>query len=237
MKGLLDAPSGHAVAPRRTRVRGTPHHLAYINADEHALLRRRGGGVTDDGGQLLGPAGVPAYDGGGSGDGGGDGGSGAGGAGDGAGGDGGGDGGVGDRNYIGPVVDEAAARAAAEAKAALLARLSAPIDQTQRSFVAGGTPGAPAGPVPSYNYGSFTAAPPVIGAMQPLPAPAQQQGAPPATPGQMPPVPNVGLPSYAPPAFGMQPDTLARLRQVGVLPDPGAMAGYPTFSGLLGRMR
>ena len=38
--------------PKRTRIKGQKHELAYINKDEKALLRSRGGGVTKDGGQL-----------------------------------------------------------------------------------------------------------------------------------------------------------------------------------------
>jgi hypothetical protein len=51
MKGLLDDTTV-AVVPKRTRVRGQPHHLAYINDDERRVLRARGGGVTPDGGQM-----------------------------------------------------------------------------------------------------------------------------------------------------------------------------------------
>ena len=59
MKGLLDAPSKITV-PKRTSVRGQPHKLAYINDEEAALLRSRGGGVDRDGGQIM-HRGVPAY--------------------------------------------------------------------------------------------------------------------------------------------------------------------------------
>ena len=46
--------------PKRTRIKGQKHELAYINKDEKALLRSRGGGVTKDGGQLK-KNGVPAF--------------------------------------------------------------------------------------------------------------------------------------------------------------------------------
>jgi hypothetical protein len=38
--------------PKRTVIGGQKHELAYINKDEKALLRSRGGGVTPGGGQL-----------------------------------------------------------------------------------------------------------------------------------------------------------------------------------------
>jgi hypothetical protein len=59
VKGLLDAPRKVTV-PKRTSVRGQPHKLAYINDEEAALLRSRGGGVDRDGGQIM-HRGVPAY--------------------------------------------------------------------------------------------------------------------------------------------------------------------------------
>ena len=59
MKGLLDAP-GKVTVPKRTAVRGQAHKLAYINDEEAALLRSRGGGVDRDGGQIM-HRGVPAY--------------------------------------------------------------------------------------------------------------------------------------------------------------------------------
>ena len=46
--------------PKRTRIKGQKHELAYINKDEKALLRSRGGGVTKGGGQLK-KNGVNAY--------------------------------------------------------------------------------------------------------------------------------------------------------------------------------
>tara|TARA_R110002074_G_scaffold62883_3_gene151095 strand:+ start:3095 stop:3592 length:498 start_codon:yes stop_codon:yes gene_type:complete len=46
--------------PKRTRIKGQKHELAYINKDEKALLRSRGGGVTKGGGQLK-RNGVNAY--------------------------------------------------------------------------------------------------------------------------------------------------------------------------------
>lgn len=69
MKGLLDGDL--AVAPRRIKPAGKkPHRLAYIDGDEAALLRARGGGVAPDGGQIM-RHGLPSYEDGG--DGGGDG--------------------------------------------------------------------------------------------------------------------------------------------------------------------
>jgi hypothetical protein len=275
-RGLLDAePSGQVTAPRRTSVRGTPHHLAYITAQEAALLRARGGGLTRDGRPLRGPAGLPAFDNSGDGgDGAGDGagadgadGSGAGaadghgdsGAADGHGnssaadghsnssgpdGTSDGNGGNGDHggyglaNYLGSLLPQGPDPRAAQ-RDAWRSALTAPIDQAPRNFVAGGAmPGAPQAPVAAYNYGAFPAAPPAIGALQPLPA-APAPGNPPANGGGLPPVPNLGLPSYAPPRYGMQPATLARLQQVGVMPRYGAvgLAGSPDFNALLGRMR
>lgn len=56
--------------PKHARVRGEPHMLSYITAEEAALLRSRGGGVSPGGGQMM-HLGVPAYIGaGGEGDGG-----------------------------------------------------------------------------------------------------------------------------------------------------------------------
>ncbi|MBR0669146.1 hypothetical protein GXW71_32650 [Roseomonas hellenica] len=263
-RGLLDAePTGQVTAPRRTSVRGTPHHLAYITAEEAALLRARGGGLTRDGRPLRGPAGVPAFDNSGDGGDGADGGAGgsADGHGDSGAADGHGDsgaadghgnssgpdgtsdgngdnGGYGLANYLGSLLPQGPDPRAAQ-REAWRSALTAPIDQTPRSFVAGGAMqgAAPQAPVASYNYGAFPTAPPVIGAMQPLPA-APAPGAPPAS-GGLPPVPNLGLPSYAPPGYGMQPTTLARLQQVGVMPRYGAagLAGNPNFNALLGRMR
>lgn len=282
-RGLLDAePSSQVTAPRRTSVRGTPHHLAYITVQEAALLRARGGGLTRDGRPLRGPAGVPAFDNSG------DGGDGAGA--DGASADGHGDsgaadgqgnssaadghgnssaadghgnssaadghsnssgpdgtsdgnggngdyGGYGLANYLGALLPQGPDPRAAQ-RDAWRSALTAPIDQTPRNFVTGGAmPGtAPQAPVAAYNYGAFPTAPPVIGAMLPLPA---TPGAPPASGGGLPPVPNLGLPSYAPPRYGMQPATLARLQQVGVMPRYGAagLAGNPNVNALLGRMR
>lgn len=259
-RGLLDAePSGQVTAPRRTSVRGTPHHLAYITAEEAALLRARGGGLTRGGRPLRGPAGVPAFDNSG------DGGDGAGADGGAAGSDGHGDsgaadghsnssgpdgtsdgnggngeyGGYGLANYLGALLSQGPDPRAAQ-RDAWRSALTAPIDQTPRNFVAGGAvPGAaPQAPVAAYNYGAFPTAPPVIGAMRPLPA-APAPGAPPASGGGLPPVPDLGLPSYAPPRYGMQPATLARLQQVGVMPRYGTagLAGIPSFDTLLGRMR
>lgn len=285
-RGLLDAePSGQVTAPRRTSVRGTPHLLAYITAEEAALLRARGGGLTRDGRPLRGPAGLPAFDNSG------DGGDGTGADGGAAGADGHGDsgaadgqgnssaadgqsnssaadghgnssaadghsnssgpdgtsdgnggngeyGGYGLANYLGALLPQGPDPRAAQ-RDAWRSALTAPIDQTPRNFVAGGAmPGAaPQAPIAAYNYGAFPTAPPVIGAMLPLPA-APAPGAPPAS-GGLPPVPNLGLPSYAPPRYGMQPATLARLQQVGVMPRYGAagLGGSPTLNTLLGRMR
>ena len=108
IEGMLERDERAVTVPKRTSVRGQPHKLAYINDEEAALLRSRGGGVDRDGGQIM-HRGVPAYyggdGGGGDGDGGGDSGggdSGGGGeadsggyGGDGGGGDGGGYGGGG----------------------------------------------------------------------------------------------------------------------------------------------
>lgn len=58
MRGLLDSPD--VTVPKRARVRGQPHMLAYINDEEAALLRSRGGGVNRDGGQIM-HRGVPSY--------------------------------------------------------------------------------------------------------------------------------------------------------------------------------
>ncbi len=50
-------------AAAHLRARGTPHLLAYITAQEAALLgSARGGGLTRDGQKLRGPSGVPAFD-------------------------------------------------------------------------------------------------------------------------------------------------------------------------------
>ena len=46
--------------PKRTIIKGQKHELAYINKDEKALLRSRGGGVTKGGGQLK-HKGINAY--------------------------------------------------------------------------------------------------------------------------------------------------------------------------------
>src|SRR6187399_1354949 len=48
--------------PRLVNINGEPHILAYISRDEAAQLRRQGGGVTEGGGQLKGPGGVPAFE-------------------------------------------------------------------------------------------------------------------------------------------------------------------------------
>jgi hypothetical protein len=84
MKGLLDGDL--AVAPKRIKPRGKkPHALAYIDPEEAALLRSRGGGVAPGGGQIM-RHGLPSFEDGGDG---GDGGAGDGGGdGPGAGGDG-----------------------------------------------------------------------------------------------------------------------------------------------------
>lgn len=261
-RGLFDAePSGQVTAPRRTSVRGTPHHLAYITAQEAALLRARGGGLTRDGRPLRGPSGVPAFDnngdGGGTGaDGGAADGHGDSGAADGHGDSGpadghsnssgpdgtsdgnGGNGDYGLANYLGALLPQGPDPRAAQ-RDAWRSALTAPIDQMPRNFVAGGAmPSAvPRAPIAAYNYGAFPTAPPVIGAMLPQPA-TPAPGAPPAS-GGLPPVPNLGLPSYAPPRYGMQPATLARLQQVGVMPRYGAtgLSGDSNFNTLLGRMR
>lgn len=281
--GLLGGPTAargtRVHAPRHAVVRGTPHHLAYITAEEAALLRARGGGLTRDGRPLHGPAGLPAFDNsgdGGDGDGADGGAAGADGHGDSGAADGqgnssaadgqgnssaadghsnssgpdgtsdgnGGNGGNGEyggyglANYLGALLPQGPDLRAAQ-RDAWRSALTAPIDQTPRNFVAGGAmPGAaPQAPVAAYNYGTFPTAPPVIGAMLPLPA-TPAPGTPPAS-GGLPPVPNLGLPSYAPPRYGMQPATLARLQQVGVMPRYGTtgLAGNPNFNTVLGRMR
>ncbi len=61
IEGMLDRDERAPVTvPKRTSVRGQPHKLAYINDEEAALLRSRGGGVDRDGGQIM-HRGVPAY--------------------------------------------------------------------------------------------------------------------------------------------------------------------------------
>jgi len=61
IEGILDRDERAPVTvPKRTSVRGQPHKLAYINDEEAALLRSRGGGVDRDGGQIM-HRGVPAY--------------------------------------------------------------------------------------------------------------------------------------------------------------------------------
>jgi hypothetical protein len=61
IEGMLERDERAPVTvPKRTSVRGQPHKLAYINDEEAALLRSRGGGVDRDGGQIM-HRGVPAY--------------------------------------------------------------------------------------------------------------------------------------------------------------------------------
>lgn len=60
IEGLLERDERAVTVPKRTSVRGQPHKLAYINDEEAALLRSRGGGVDRDGGQIM-HRGVPAY--------------------------------------------------------------------------------------------------------------------------------------------------------------------------------
>jgi hypothetical protein len=60
IEGMLSRDERAVTVPKRTSVRGQPHKLAYINDDEAALLRSRGGGVDRDGGQIM-HRGVPAY--------------------------------------------------------------------------------------------------------------------------------------------------------------------------------
>jgi hypothetical protein len=61
-KGLLSAiKSGTAEAPRKASVKGQPHFLAYITEDEAAVLRERGGGIDENGQQIIGPDEVPAF--------------------------------------------------------------------------------------------------------------------------------------------------------------------------------
>lgn len=52
---LADAP------PRRAKIKGQPHFLAYINEEEAAMLRDQGGGMERGGQQIVGPGGVPAF--------------------------------------------------------------------------------------------------------------------------------------------------------------------------------
>jgi hypothetical protein len=60
IEGMLSRDERAVKVPKRTSVRGQPHKLAYINDEEAALLRSRGGGVDRDGGQIM-HRGVPAY--------------------------------------------------------------------------------------------------------------------------------------------------------------------------------
>ena len=60
IEGMLEQDERAVKVPKRTSVRGQPHKLAYINDEEAALLRSRGGGVDRDGGQIM-HRGVPAY--------------------------------------------------------------------------------------------------------------------------------------------------------------------------------
>lgn len=85
------APAKGPAPPRRATIGGDKHFLAYITEDEAAMLREQGGGVAPDGRQIMGPAGVPAFDPDGSEDGGGGGEGGAAGGDDGGYGDGMGD--------------------------------------------------------------------------------------------------------------------------------------------------
>jgi hypothetical protein len=60
VKGLLDGDI--AVAPKRIKPPGKKaHRLAYIDGDEAALLRSRGGGVAPDGSQIM-RNGLPSYE-------------------------------------------------------------------------------------------------------------------------------------------------------------------------------
>jgi len=60
IEGMLERDERAVKVPKRSSVRGQPHKLAYINDEEAALLRSRGGGVDRDGGQIM-HRGVPAY--------------------------------------------------------------------------------------------------------------------------------------------------------------------------------
>lgn len=60
IEGMLERDERAVTVPKRTSVRGQAHKLAYINDEEAALLRARGGGVDRDGGQIM-HRGVPAY--------------------------------------------------------------------------------------------------------------------------------------------------------------------------------
>lgn len=60
IEGMLERDERAVTVPKRTSVRGQAHKLAYINDEEAALLRSRGGGVDRDGGQIM-HRGVPAY--------------------------------------------------------------------------------------------------------------------------------------------------------------------------------
>jgi hypothetical protein len=47
--------------PQMAMIRGMPHMLAWITGGEAAMLRDEGGGIDDDGSQIYGPGGVPAF--------------------------------------------------------------------------------------------------------------------------------------------------------------------------------
>ena len=61
MKGLLDD-TNTAIVPKRIKPPGKkPHRLVYIDDDEAAMLRARGGGVAPGGGQIM-RHGLPSFD-------------------------------------------------------------------------------------------------------------------------------------------------------------------------------